>query len=758
MIFRKRYNSIDSILFKKKNPQNLRKKNFRKIPDLLGQDQAALERLQKEEAGKTDAGGEGGLPWWEEDTIDLKLLRTCTGVSRTAIRGILSEHLRRLNNDFGCTQSSSSGAQSSFKSSGSSSSTTTSSASTTSSSLSKTKRGKIWKFVVGLVGKPSAGKSTFFNCVTESNRAECASHPFTTIEPNILPAWYWAGREGRDAKNQISKKNQMIPPSTKIPILVKDVAGLVPGAYEGVGKGNAFLNDLLDADCLVHVLDFSGGLDENGNRKEVEGDSEGDSAEISVETSKENSSFERKFSKFSNFPQVLKDIQFIHEELHCWIFNNVKCKWHSVRRICLSGIVGAGAGYSYGSIPSTLASQQALERFCDLFTGYHCTRSFVSKILLEVFANTTSYKSSNSSKSVGSSALNLEGAGGGPGAGAAGTEKNIPAGGGVESDFAHQLFSALDRQGFTDIPDHDDPNRGDEAREPNANRRDAGTTNSPDKFRNSPEADNSDNLNSDKSRVAVLDFHRWGPEELHRFIHCFICHRFPMLLACNKVDLLLVNNNLEGEKCQFTDDIEQPADTESLELLLNSHLKSSPLKSTHLKSTHLNNTHLNTQLSCISAVAKSCFMGLASVVPISGTQNWNIRNALGSGVELLDPIVVRFVSKQAEVEGPGQSLDNSTSSENSYLFARGSTVFDVYEALKNEGKIAGDFVRCEVYGEASSSSSSRKNINAAAAKDNMSLNDSGEFVWRVAKREEVLRGRYNVVRILTKKNAGWQKK
>lgn len=47
-------------------------------------------------------------------------------------------------------------------------------------------------------------------------------------------------------------------------MLVKDVAGLVPGACDGRGKGNKFLNDLLDADVLIHVIDVSGETDENG--------------------------------------------------------------------------------------------------------------------------------------------------------------------------------------------------------------------------------------------------------------------------------------------------------------------------------------------------------------------------------------------------------------------------------------------------------------------------------------------------------------
>lgn len=48
-------------------------------------------------------------------------------------------------------------------------------------------------------------------------------------------------------------------------MIVKDVAGLVPGAYKGRGKGNRFLNDLCDADVLIHVVDATGRSDKDGN-------------------------------------------------------------------------------------------------------------------------------------------------------------------------------------------------------------------------------------------------------------------------------------------------------------------------------------------------------------------------------------------------------------------------------------------------------------------------------------------------------------
>lgn len=58
----------------------------------------------------------------------------------------------------------------------------------------------------------------------------------------------------------------------RVPVTLKDVAGLVPGAYKGRGRGNAFLADLCDADVLIHVVDASGATDPGGGAaKEGEG-------------------------------------------------------------------------------------------------------------------------------------------------------------------------------------------------------------------------------------------------------------------------------------------------------------------------------------------------------------------------------------------------------------------------------------------------------------------------------------------------------
>jgi ribosome-binding ATPase len=160
--------------------------------------------------------------------------------------------------------------------------------------------------------------------------AEVAPHPFTTIEPNIGPGWYASFQdESHDVNNPLHgwcelKQGNCSPscssPSTMeerngntsiyrrmLPILVKDVAGLVPGAYKGRGKGNRFLADLCDADVLVHVVDATGQSDKDGNIL------------LSNDDSKQ-------------FSTPSEDAEWIRQELHRWIFNNVKAKWDSVSR------------------------------------------------------------------------------------------------------------------------------------------------------------------------------------------------------------------------------------------------------------------------------------------------------------------------------------------------------------------------------------------------------------------------------------------
>ena len=153
------------------------------------------------------------------------------------------------------------------------------------------RKGGRWAWTIGLVGKPSAGKSTFFNAVARSELAKTGVIPFTTIDPNIHQAELTIDGPVVDG----------ISVPCRVPLVVKDVAGLVPGACEGKGKGNRFLNDLCDADVLVHIIDASGKTDENGNAS-------------------------------GGGHDVVHDVAWVHSELQRWILDNLTAKWASVVR------------------------------------------------------------------------------------------------------------------------------------------------------------------------------------------------------------------------------------------------------------------------------------------------------------------------------------------------------------------------------------------------------------------------------------------
>ncbi|KAL3932863.1 MAG: hypothetical protein SGBAC_010649 [Bacillariaceae sp.] len=198
------------------------------------------------------------------------------------------------------------------------------------------KGGAFWNYTIGLVGKPSAGKSTFFNAATAFSKqrgegassewggASMAAHPFTTIDPNIgyclVPA-----PNGSCPEDEISSTIKSTFGSTHgrdphgrrlIPILLKDVAGLVPGAYKGHGKGNRFLNDLCDATVLIHVVDASGTADAQGNA-----------------------------THGTLITNPLDDMKWIRSELVEWVYGNVVAKWNTINRKGRKKLSGMFSGY-----------------------------------------------------------------------------------------------------------------------------------------------------------------------------------------------------------------------------------------------------------------------------------------------------------------------------------------------------------------------------------------------------------------------------
>ncbi|MFA6889081.1 MAG: redox-regulated ATPase YchF [Candidatus Woesearchaeota archaeon] len=118
--------------------------------------------------------------------------------------------------------------------------------------------------LVGLIGKPSAGKSTFFKAATLAN-VEIANYPFTTIKPNRAMGYVRLDCVDKDFQKQCNpREGYCLHHQRFVPIEMLDVAGLVPEAYLGKGKGNQFLNDLNQADVLIHIVDVSGSVNAHG--------------------------------------------------------------------------------------------------------------------------------------------------------------------------------------------------------------------------------------------------------------------------------------------------------------------------------------------------------------------------------------------------------------------------------------------------------------------------------------------------------------
>jgi len=123
-------------------------------------------------------------------------------------------------------------------------------------------------YKIGLVGKPSVGKSTFYNAATMNNVDE-ASYPFTTIDPSIGEAYVRVRDAAQDFDETPDPRVGYYHSGTRyVPVKLVDVAGLVPGAHEGKGLGNKFLSDLNETDVLIHVVDFSGETDAEGEPTE----------------------------------------------------------------------------------------------------------------------------------------------------------------------------------------------------------------------------------------------------------------------------------------------------------------------------------------------------------------------------------------------------------------------------------------------------------------------------------------------------------
>ena len=100
----------------------------------------------------------------------------------------------------------------------------------------------------GIVGLPNVGKSTMFNAVTRTRKAESANYPFCTIEPNVGVVTVPDSR--LEVLSKISGSQKIIPAA----IEMVDIAGLVKGASQGEGLGNQFLSHIREVDAIIQVV------------------------------------------------------------------------------------------------------------------------------------------------------------------------------------------------------------------------------------------------------------------------------------------------------------------------------------------------------------------------------------------------------------------------------------------------------------------------------------------------------------------------
>lgn len=161
---------------------------------------------------------------------------------------------------------------------------------------------KSYSRLLGIVGKPNTGKSTFFSASTLAP-AEIANYPFTTIKPNRGIGYVRTPCVHEEFGVKDNPSNSLCLDGVRlIPIEFIDCAGLVPGAWEGRGLGNQFLDEIRRADALIHIVDASGGTDCEGRLcKPGEHD-------------------------------PMEDVEFLEHEITMWMANIIKKDWPKIAR------------------------------------------------------------------------------------------------------------------------------------------------------------------------------------------------------------------------------------------------------------------------------------------------------------------------------------------------------------------------------------------------------------------------------------------
>src|SRR5690606_25082768 len=107
---------------------------------------------------------------------------------------------------------------------------------------------RIFMLKAGIVGLPNVGKSTLFNAVTRTRKAESANYPFCTIDPNVGIVTVPDPR--LEVLRNIAGTSVVIPAAIEF----VDIAGLVKGASAGEGLGNKFLSHIREVDAIVQVV------------------------------------------------------------------------------------------------------------------------------------------------------------------------------------------------------------------------------------------------------------------------------------------------------------------------------------------------------------------------------------------------------------------------------------------------------------------------------------------------------------------------